>query len=87
VGLTDVERLANLAQLSGEILLPSPFVSHQELPPDGLSLERRFSLPFLAVASRLRSLSIAAASNNLPNSPAMLITRQGGRLSYALAVA
>jgi len=32
-------------------------------------------------------LTIAAASTNLLNSPAMLITRQGGRLSYALAVA
>lgn len=35
----------------------------------------------------MRLLSIAAVSINLPNSPAMLITRQGVRLSYALAVA
>ena len=35
----------------------------------------------------MHSLSIAAASFNLKGSPAMLITRQGGRLSYALAVA
>ncbi len=34
----------------------------------------------------MQSLTIAAASTNLPNSPAMLITRQGGRLSCALAV-
>ena len=34
----------------------------------------------------MHSLTIAAASTNLPNSPAMLITRQGGRSSYALAV-
>ena len=32
------------------------------------------------------SLTMFAASPNLPNSQAMLITRQGGRLSYALAV-
>jgi len=35
----------------------------------------------------MHSLTIAAASIDLPNSPAMLITRPGGRLSYALAVA
>lgn len=35
----------------------------------------------------MHSLSIAAASINLPNSPAMLITRLGEKLSYALAVA
>jgi len=34
----------------------------------------------------MRSLSIAAASSNLPNSLALLITRLCGRLSYALAV-
>src|SRR6185503_16673021 len=45
VGLTDVEGLANLAQLSAEILLPSPLVSHQELPPDLLPLARKFFLP------------------------------------------
>ena len=33
------------------------------------------------------SLSIAAARLNLSSSPAMLITRQGGRISCALAVA
>lgn len=50
-------------------------------------LPRNFRLRSLAVESRMRLLSIAAASSNLPISPAMLITRQGGRLSYALAVA
>jgi hypothetical protein len=54
---------------------------------DLLPLARNISLRSLAVGSTLRSLSIAAASVNLPNSPAMLITRQGGRWSYALAVA
>jgi len=35
----------------------------------------------------MQSLSMAAASLNLSSSPAMLITRQGGRISCALAVA
>src|SRR6185295_15688907 len=87
VWLTDVEGLTNLAQLSAQMLLPRPLVSHQESPPDLLPLARRFFLRSLAVGSTMRSLSIAAVSIDLSNSPAMLITRQGGRLSYALAVA
>jgi len=35
----------------------------------------------------MHPLSIAAAGFNLASSPAMLITRLGGRLGYALAVA
>src|ERR1041385_6857820 len=87
VGLPDAEGFTNLAQLSAEILLPGPRMSHQELPPDLLPVARNICLRSLAVGSTMRSLSIAAASIDLSNSPAMLITRQGGRLSYALAVA
>lgn len=71
-------------------------MSHQEFPPEvrsaatqlGLFLiTRKFCLRVLSIESRMGSLTIAAESTNLPNSPALLITRQGGRLSYALAVA
>lgn len=43
-------------------------------------------LHILPNESRMRLLSIAAASLN-SSSPAMLITRQGGRVGCALAVA
>ena len=93
--LGDIQDLTDLKQLSTDIPLLRPRVSHQELPPEGdrlrlnpelLPIARKYRLRSLAVGSRMRSLSIAAASIDLPNSPAVLITGLGGRLSYALAV-
>jgi hypothetical protein len=46
----------------------------------------KFSLRVLAVESRMIALTIAAASHQPTNSPAMLITRQSGRSSCALAL-
>ena len=94
--LGNIQSLPDLEQLFTYIPLLRPRMSHQEFPPevhpfdldpDLLPSAQNFSLRSLAVGSRMRSLSIAAASTNLPNSPAMLITRRGVGLSYALAVA
>ena len=48
-----------------------------------LPVAQRFNLQALADESRMQSLTIAAASLNPSNSPAMLITRHCGRLSSA----
>jgi hypothetical protein len=94
--LRDVQSLADLEQFCSYIPLLRPRMPHQEFPPEAhpidinpdlLPLALNLCLRSLAVGSKMRSLTIAAASTNLLNSPAMLITRQGVRLSYALAVA
>lgn len=50
-------------------------MSQNALNPAVLPVALKFSLQVLASESRMRSLTIAAASLNLSNSPALLITR------------
>lgn len=49
-----------------------------------LPVARRFCLQVLSDGSRMQSLTIAAARNNLPCSPAMLITRQGWEIGLRI---
>jgi len=96
LGLRVAKPFTNVKQLLTQTIWTRPPISHQELPPDAwfaplkpalFLITLKYCLRILSLGSRMGLLTIAAASTNLLNSPAMLITRQGGRLSYALAVA